>query len=187
MLPEMLKSLLGARSNSDLNTGIRTDSKAIGVPLNAADPSQVTSGKNSISYNPELLRELRQNHDSLVQLCVKLNQFTKSRHYVEIQEQLEIFNLDFRALINRKNLYLLAFLESESATLSPAERLIVKAEKEKSRQFSIKTKDFLKKWRSSGVADSSVNQFRTEFFETSKDLNERCKKEESILFRLYRP
>ena len=170
------------------------------LPSNA--PSSAANGTTShhvlqrlapntgVTYDPQLIEGLKDDHERLLQLYGSCVIATEARQFDRIGGAL----MDFRSLFNQhvvtENIRFYLYLIGLTREGSSEYKFLVSKRKEMG-TIQRAVSDFIKTWvaedGTSLVNDSNLRTFKEQLVVTGKALVERVQMEESVLYTLYMP
>lgn len=139
---------------------------------------------NSIALHPSLVKNLKLDHQNLLNLYTKIITDTKDQKYSTIVGQLQKFKSEFSSHLNTENIKFYGYLEQqlEQGTQELKE---MREYRKNMRGIERAVNKFLDTWIESGVDATTAIQFHEEANQIAGALVARIESEESTLYPIY--
>lgn len=154
--------------------------------LGFGTPPAPTRDHSRFHYSPGLVPSLENDHAELLRLHGEVERLASQRRYAELPAALAAFKSRFDLHTLNENLNLYGYVEGKVAGRAEDQEL-VRGFRSEMNTIARAVVNFIKKHRSTGVDDASVDDFLVELRQVGLLLIKRVEREEKDLYTLYRP
>jgi hemerythrin-like domain-containing protein len=137
-----------------------------------------------ISYSPELVDNLKSDHQALLSLYIEIKSDLDARRYPKIVEKLAEFRTALTSHLLTENVRLYVYLDRQFSRDETNSELIRSFRKEMDNIGRI-AMNFLRKYEELGVDADLVKHFSKDFATIGEVLTNRIQREEETLYPLY--
>ncbi len=137
-----------------------------------------------ISYSPELIGDLKSDHQALLALYMEIKSHLDARRYPKIVEKLAEFRAALTSHLLTENVRLYVYLDRQFSRDETNSELIRSFRKEMDNIGRIAL-NFLRKYEELGVDAELAKHFEKDFATIGEVLTNRIKREEETLYPLY--
>lgn len=156
--------------------------QSLGGQLN---PTKELDGHvNTISLHPELVKNLKIDHQHLLGLYTAVLGNAKNQKYESIVEQLKKFKKEFGSHLSAENIKFYGYLEQQLELNTPESKEMREFRREMN-SIERSVNKFLDKWIDSGVDNSTSLVFLSESEKIANALVQRIENEEQKLYPIY--
>lgn len=164
----------------------QTAEPAVPVQSAAVQPQYQTAPGTEIRFQPDLVPQLKADHQSLIGLYLEIKTAFESGNYEEVSKKLGHFRSGLQAHLLTENVRLYIYLSHSLANDEINSELIHEFRREMDGIARVAV-NFLKKYDAIGVDKELANAFAKDFATIGQVLTERIEKEERVLYPLYLP
>lgn len=155
----------------------------------AAPPSQPqynAAPGTAIRYHPELIDQLKSDHQTLLGLYGEIQAAFDAGDYTTVSEKLDTFRSELQGHLLTENVRLYIYLDHCLASDETNSELIRSFRHEMDGIAKV-AMNFLKKYEAIGVDKELAGAFAKDFATIGQVLGQRIQKEERVLYPLYMP
>ena len=154
-------------------------------PSGQLNPTKELNGHvNTISLHPDLVKNLKTDHQHLLGLYTAVLENAKTQKYDSIVEQLRKFKTEFGSHLHAENIKFYGYLEQQLEQNTPESKEMREFRREMN-TIERSVNKFLDKWIDSGVDNSTSLVFLNESEKIANALVQRIENEEQKLYPIY--
>ena len=157
-----------------------------GEAANAENHDYPTAPGTEIRYSPELISDLKGEHQALLDLYTEIKTGFDNAQYETVSELLDRFRGVLQGHLLTENIRLYIYLERQFAHDDTNVELIRDFRREMD-QIGRTAMNFLRKYEAIGVDRDLATAFDRDFSELGEVLTQRIEREEKTLYPLYMP
>ncbi len=161
------------------------DSKPAATAAPAAQQYNTAPG-TEIRYHPELVEQLKSDHQTLLGIYGEIQAAFDAGDYARVSEKLDAFRTGLQGHLLTENVRLYIYLDRCLASDETNSELIRGFRREMDGIAKV-AMNFLKKYEAIGVDKELAGAFAKDFATIGQVLGERIQKEEQVLYPLYMP
>lgn len=163
----------------------KNDSETDTKPI-AHQGEQFTAPGTEIHYHPDLIAQLKGDHQDLLNIYGEIKTAFNNNDYVTVSEKLNQFRTGLQGHLLSENVRLYIYLDHCLAGDETNSELIRDFRREMG-DIGKTVMNFLKKYEAIGVDQDLAPSFARDFETLGKVLGERIQREEKVLYPLYLP
>ncbi|WP_127477826.1 hemerythrin domain-containing protein [Sulfurivermis fontis] len=152
----------------------------------AATPQYNTAPGTEIRYHPELIDQLKSDHQALLGLYGEIKAAFDEGDYAAVSQKLDAFRSGLQSHLLTENVRLYIYLDRCLANDETNSELIRGFRREMDGIAKV-AMNFLKKYEAIGVDKELAGAFAKDFATIGQVLGQRIQKEEQVLYPLYMP
>lgn len=151
-----------------------------------ATPQNNTAPGTEIRYHPELIDQLKSDHQALLGLYGEIHAAFDASDYAKVSQKLDAFSSGLRDHLLTENVRLYIYLDHSLANDETNSELI-RGFRHEMNGIAKVAMNFLKKYEAIGVDKELAGTFAKDFATIGQVLGQRIQKEEQVLYPLYMP
>lgn len=156
------------------------------IPTATPAPSAQAAPGTTIQYSPELVAQLKADHQTLLATYVRIKSAHEAGNLAEISAQLASFRSQLMAHLLRENVRFYIYLEHALAA-DPASQVLVHQFRHEMDGIGKAVMAFLDKYRNIVIDPSLAGSFGADLASIGSVLVQRVRNEEDTLYPLYLP
>ncbi|WP_415036427.1 hemerythrin domain-containing protein [Azonexus sp.] len=164
----------------------KKESAVAPAPVLEQAPQYRAAPGTEIRFQPELVPQLKADHQNLIGLYLEIKAAFEGGDYVEVSKKLTHFRSGLQAHLLTENVRLYIYLSHSLANDEINSELIHEFRREMDAIARV-AMNFLKKYDAIGVDNELAKAFAKDFATIGEVLTERIEKEERVLYPLYLP
>lgn len=154
-------------------------------PKNQSAADETAPG-TEISYNPDLINNLKHDHQELLGIYADIQSAFEKKDYALVKTKLNDFRSGLQNHLLTENVRLYIYLDHQLSNDETNSQLI-KGFRREMDGIGRAVMGFLGKYETIGVDEDLAEHFATDFKTIGEVLGARIEKEESVLYPLYMP